>query len=67
VLYADASCERKGRSNGASAPTSRVAGWTTSVEPGAVMLAVLFSALAGVGFGYDPPRKAAFLGIDPIA
>jgi putative ABC transport system permease protein len=29
-----------------------------------VLLAVLFSAMVGVGFGYYPARKAAYL--DPI-
>lgn len=43
---------------------SKLAGWATSVGPGAVMLAVFFSALVGVGFGYYPARKAAYL--DPI-
>ena len=49
---------------GASYLISRIAGWSTSVGPGAVMLAVLFSALVGIGFGYYPARKAAYL--DPI-
>jgi putative ABC transport system permease protein len=48
----------------ASAIISRLAGWTTSVGAGAVLLAVFFSALVGVGFGYYPARRAAFL--DPI-
>ena len=34
------------------------------VGPGAVLLAVLFSALVGISFGYYPARKAAYL--DPI-
>jgi putative ABC transport system permease protein len=49
---------------GASFLISKLAGWTTSVGPGAVLLAVFFSALVGVGFGYYPARKAAYL--DPI-
>ena len=48
----------------ASALISRFAGWQTVVGPAAVMLAVLFSALVGISFGYYPARKAAYL--DPI-
>jgi len=49
---------------GASALISRIAGWATAVGPGAVLLAVFFSALVGIGFGYYPAKKAAYL--DPI-
>jgi len=49
---------------GASFLISKLAGWTTAVGLGAVLLAVFFSALVGVGFGYYLARKAAYL--DPI-
>jgi putative ABC transport system permease protein len=48
----------------ASGIISRLAGWATSVGPGAVLLAVFFSAVVGISFGYYPARKAAYL--DPI-
>jgi hypothetical protein len=44
---------------GASLLISRLAGWTTVVGPGAVLLAVLLSALVGIGFGYCPARTVA--------
>ncbi len=49
---------------GVSMAISRLAGWTTVIGPGAVLLAVFFSALVGISFGYYPARKAAYL--DPI-
>lgn len=48
----------------ASFLVSRLADWQTVVGPGAVLLAVFFSALVGIGFGYYPARKAAYM--DPI-
>jgi len=48
----------------ASFTISRLAQWATVVGPSAVLLAVLFSALVGISFGYYPARKAAYL--DPI-
>lgn len=49
---------------GASFLVSRLASWQTVIGPGAVLLAVFFSALVGITFGYYPARKAAYL--DPI-
>jgi ABC-type antimicrobial peptide transport system permease subunit len=43
---------------------SRLADWQTVIGLGAVSLAVFFSVLAGISFGYYPARKAAYM--DPI-
>ena len=39
-------------------------GWPTVIRPDIVLIAVLFSAAVGVGFGLYPARKASRL--DPI-
>jgi putative ABC transport system permease protein len=48
----------------ASAIISALASWQTVIGVGAVFLAVLFSAVVGIAFGYYPARKAAYM--DPI-
>lgn len=48
----------------ASAIISKLANWQTVIGLSAVLLAVFFSALVGIGFGYYPARKAAYM--DPI-
>ena len=48
----------------ASAIISRMANWNTVIGLGAITLAVSFSALVGISFGYYPARRAAYL--DPI-
>lgn len=45
----------------ASTVISRLANWSTVVSAGAVLLAVFFSAMVGISFGYYPARKATDL------
>ena len=40
---------------------SLLAGWATSIPPASVVLAIGFSALVGIFFGYAPARRAAQL------
>lgn len=39
----------------------RMTGWSTATPPGAVAIAVIFSAAVGIFFGFYPARKAASL------
>jgi putative ABC transport system permease protein len=48
----------------ASSIFSAVLGWAMIIPPRAIVIAVLFSGLIGVGFGFYPARKASLL--DPI-
>jgi putative ABC transport system permease protein len=48
----------------ASSIFSNVLGWTMIIPPRAILIAVVFSCLIGIGFGFYPARKAALL--DPI-
>ena len=43
---------------------ARLAGWPVATQPQAITMAVVFSALVGVGFGFYPALKASRL--DPI-
>jgi len=49
---------------GAAHAVARVAGWPSLVAPEAILVAVLFSGLVGVFFGFYPAKRAAAL--DPI-
>ena len=39
---------------------SHFAGWQSIVSPGAIMLAVAFSVLVGIGFGFYPAQSCLF-------
>ena len=43
---------------------ARFAGWPVAIQPQAIVMAVVFSAIVGVGFGFYPALKASRL--DPI-
>jgi putative ABC transport system permease protein len=50
---------------GSARVMSQVAGWSTRISVGAIIMAFAFSALVGLSFGVWPARRAAVL--DPIA
>ncbi|MEO0076416.1 MAG: ABC transporter permease [candidate division WOR-3 bacterium] len=45
----------------ASKITAQLAGWSTLITPGAVLLSFLFALAVGLFFGFYPARKAAML------
>ncbi len=45
----------------ATAGVSHIAGWATAIPPASVALAIGFSALVGIFFGYAPARRASHL------
>jgi putative ABC transport system permease protein len=49
---------------GAAHAIARAAGWPSLISPDAVLIAVVFSALVGIFFGFYPAQRAARL--DPI-
>jgi putative ABC transport system permease protein len=49
---------------GAANAIAKAAGWPSLISPNAVVVAVVFSALVGIFFGFYPARRAARL--DPI-
>jgi putative ABC transport system permease protein len=49
---------------GAAHAVASAAGWPSLVSPNAVAIAVAFSALVGIFFGFYPARRAARM--DPI-
>jgi putative ABC transport system permease protein len=46
---------------GGSGLVSKLAGWPTFVTSDSIVLAIFFSMLVGVFFGFYPARKAALL------
>jgi putative ABC transport system permease protein len=46
---------------GGSTLITAIAGWTTFISTGSIILSVVFSMLVGIFFGYYPARKAASL------
>jgi putative ABC transport system permease protein len=49
---------------GAANAIARTAGWPSLISPNAIAIAVAFSAMVGIFFGFYPAQRAARL--DPI-